>query len=577
MMAMTSLAMNNPVLLGPGFKKAFVDDKNRAETWYQIRHYSNGDTLHGIAKRRYLEAAIFGLFNDPTNVSDAEAHQVLQMVLDHRVGISEYETDWNSQVETANDISAGFTVGHIGAELLPIKDYVAQQYIPEEIRSGLDLSGIDSVLVGLYRNDSDKKIRGFYPDTETNAKDELLVGLDGQVNRITGSWGNDVLVGGDQADHLWGGSDDDILIGKEGDDTLAGYRGEDTLIGGSGNDTLNGEDDDDILIGGIDQSTDDGVIDYLYGGAGYDIYYAGNGDYIFDSDGSGAITIADPSYYGIGIPLAEGFSDNGNQRIFYTLDGTTYRHNADGTVTVFTTGGFVLTIENASAPITKEQYISGAGDGDHYGISFVYSTPEEAPAGSETFDDIVNPPNSPLALDLNGDGIVSTTSLDQGVYFDLDANEFAETTAFVDASDGLLARDRNGDGMITNGNELFGDHTRLDNGSFATNGFEALAELDSNSDGVIDAADEAYNDLRIWQDSNQNGYSEGSELQSLQEAGVSQINLDYIEVDEADVADDNGNLHPLVGSYVDDQGGTQRMDDVYFQNDLTDTREASIC
>ena len=55
--------------------------------------------------------------------------------------------------------------------------------------------------------------------------------------------------------------------------------------------------------------------------------------------------------------------------------------------------------------------------------------------------------------------------------------------------------DRNNDGVINDGSELFGNNTDLDNGNKAAHGFAALADLDSNGDGVIDASDTAWTEL----------------------------------------------------------------------------------
>jgi hypothetical protein len=84
---------------------------------------------------------------------------------------------------------------------------------------------------------------------------------------------------------------------------------------------------------------------------------------------------------------------------------------------------------------------------------------------------------SPLVLDLNGDG-VKTISKSAGIHFDLDGNGFAETTGWVDKNDGLLVLDKNGNGKIDNGTELFGNNTLLANGQKAANGFEAMKQYD---------------------------------------------------------------------------------------------------
>jgi hypothetical protein len=159
-----------------------------------------------------------------------------------------------------------------------------------------------------------------------------------------------------------------------------------------------------------------------------------------------------------------------------------------------------------------------------------------------------------LSLDLNQDGEIGTVGIDAGAFFDLDNNGFAESTSWIGADDGFVVLDRNGDGAITNGGELFGTETLLSNGEFAPNGFEALAELDSNNDGVIDANDEQFSELRVWHDAKTDGISTADELMTLDEAGVVSIDLSYTE--DA-FTDDNGVLHQEIGSYSRrSEGGT---------------------
>ena len=83
----------------------------------------------------------------------------------------------------------------------------------------------------------------------------------------------------------------------------------------------------------------------------------------------------------------------------------------------------------------------------------------------------------PIVIDFNKNGITSTR-LDNTVYFDHDNNGFKEATAWIEKDDGLLVLDKNGNGKIDNGNELFGNHT-ISNTIYgytdekATNGYEA--------------------------------------------------------------------------------------------------------
>ena len=106
--------------------------------------------------------------------------------------------------------------------------------------------------------------------------------------------------------------------------------------------------------------------------------------------------------------------------------------------------------------------------------------------------------------DLDGDG-VETVTAEGGVYFDHDANGFKENSGWVGQDDGILVRDINGNGIIDNGTELFGNNSVLSSGEKAVNGFEALKDLDDNNDGIFDRNDKAWNEVKIWQDKNFNG------------------------------------------------------------------------
>ena len=133
-------------------------------------------------------------------------------------------------------------------------------------------------------------------------------------------------------------------------------------------------------------------------------------------------------------------------------------------------------------------------------------------------------PSDPFVLDLDGDGI-ETINVTSGILFDHNADGVKIGTGWVKSDDGLLVRDLNANGAIDSGRELFGDQTLLANGQIAANGFSALRDLDSNADGVIDASDAAFGELKVWRDLNQDGISQADELQTLGEAGISSIGL----------------------------------------------------
>lgn len=121
----------------------------------------------------------------------------------------------------------------------------------------------------------------------------------------------------------------------------------------------------------------------------------------------------------------------------------------------------------------------------------------------------------PIVLDLDGNGI-RVTGIAEGAVFDIDADGHLDRTSWVTPGDVLLALDRNRNGRIDDGSELFGDQRG------AVNGFEELRKLDDNRDGVMDAQDGAFGDLVVL--------SRGGSLASLAEVGVAAVRLDYRNV-----------------------------------------------
>ncbi|MEQ5837732.1 calcium-binding protein [Marinobacter sp. NFXS9] len=345
-------------------------------------------------------------------------------------------------------------------------------------------------------------------EPESNPSDELA---------STGS--NDLMIGSDAADNINGGAGDDDLIGRGGADYIVGGLGNDDIIGGGGQDTLEG-------------------------GVGYDKYFVDSQDTILDDDGQGEIELG-------GRILAGGSRSEDDPENTYKSSSGKYVYKRSGSTLVVNNG---LTIENFS-------------DGD-LGITLITTpVPVPVPVPPVPVPTPVPTPASPLILDLDGDGI-ETVGFEADIHFDHGADSFRELSGFVAPDDGLLALDRNGDGRINNGQELFGSSTLLSDGSAASNGFEALQELDANSDGVIDSSDELFTELRIFQDQNQNGVTDEGELHTLEDAGVTQLFLDYTEQNYEDQA---GNAHKQVGQYTNAQGQTLTMTDVWFATNVTDS------
>ena len=153
----------------------------------------------------------------------------------------------------------------------------------------------------------------------------------------------------------------------------------------------------------------------------------------------------------------------------------------------------------------------------------------------------------PLVLDLNGDGIKTVAQNGyHGAMFDFNANGIQNATGWISKEDGLLVLDRNKDGIINNGTELFGDTTPIGKKT-AENGFAALASLDTNKDGKITAQDKQFAQLKIWQDLNGDGVSQKNELKTLKQLGITELNLDY---KESNLNLGNGNTLTHIGSFV---------------------------
>ncbi|HYG80855.1 MAG TPA: hypothetical protein VD861_10725 [Pyrinomonadaceae bacterium] len=144
-----------------------------------------------------------------------------------------------------------------------------------------------------------------------------------------------------------------------------------------------------------------------------------------------------------------------------------------------------------------------------------------------------------MIVDVTGDGF-RLTDLAGGVRFDHDGNGRAERSSWTAANsdDAWLALDRNGNGRVDGGAELFGTFTAQP-ASATPNGFLALAEFDrpqygGNSDGVIDGRDTVFQSLLLWRDANHDGVSEPRELHALAAPNVTRLELSYKESKRSD-------------------------------------------
>ena len=172
---------------------------------------------------------------------------------------------------------------------------------------------------------------------------------------------------------------------------------------------------------------------------------------------------------------------------------------------------------------------------------------------------------SPIIIDVAGDGF-HLTSAANGVRFDLNSDGTPESLSWTkDGGDAFLCLDRNRNGRIDKGSELFGNYTVLTNGMLAHNGFAALAEYDGaalggNENGWIDAADAVWPLLMVWHDDNHDGESQEGELDTLAAAGISKISVEYTS---AARVDDFGNAFRYKGKCVLTKNGKEHTRDIY--------------
>jgi hypothetical protein len=172
---------------------------------------------------------------------------------------------------------------------------------------------------------------------------------------------------------------------------------------------------------------------------------------------------------------------------------------------------------------------------------------------------------SPLVLDLDGDGVATdlTHAYDGGrVFFDIDADGFAERVGWVNPDDGLLAMDVNGNGRIDDITELYGDDQMP--------AFQKLRNIDTNGDNRIDANDAAFAALRIWQDANQDGITQDGELKTLASLDIQSISTN----DHNDTRWANENYISSSTTYTRLENGVaveREIADVHFLNDNANT------
>ncbi len=420
-LALISLEYNNGnLLIGNGLKGA-LSSGDRFEAWYQIRYWSNKYLERGIAKRRYLEADLFGVFSSDSPTT-SEAKAVIDAFLEpaHFAKISSDELEMGKVISGVNvaqmanrDYGALSFVGHIpnfGEIFKPIARYLLERFNPD----GEDITHLANTINGevmLGILNAQGEISSSAKGDAVQDKNDLLIAVEDKASILVGGFGNDILIGNAKGDKLDGGDDNDILLGNggidilnggEGDDLLDGGTGNDTMIGGTGNDTYfvdslldvivenAGEGDSDTLISSIDYALTDGhyqhienfTLDSRNGGSGLllagnksnniltgnqldNIILGGGGaDTLYGGDGNDHLEAGEEDLYGKGeVNILQGGTGND---VLIGGDGIDLLYGGTGDDTLYVARGGIHAISPVEGYKLGTELMSGGEGFDSY-------------------------------------------------------------------------------------------------------------------------------------------------------------------------------------------------------------------
>ena len=458
---------------------------------------------------------------------------------------------------------------------------------------GLDNSCVDYVwkalnIIGVNPNDFEGQILPTHNADDadstlykylmgsTSGWDESLPDAGG-YDVIYGSSGNDVLRSKDTTDAIYGGGGNDVLIGGNQADTLKGGAGFDTYISANGDTIEDSDSKGKVLFDSIDLT---GVKTKLTNTELYeddDFVYEEAGDtlLVIKKQGGDSISIKNWSNKSLGIELSDtndievsitdsasaSEGDSGQRSLSFTVslsralvDGESLDVGVSDTVE----GSYTFLSGEQSHTFTHTWNGDTTDDGaiDHIATltpTATYAGPTDdvevtiLNSGTATvYDDDEGKRHDPLALDMDMDGFISTTSLEESTtYFDITGDGLRERVGWIKSNDALLTYDKNENGQIDGIDEVFGN--------LSESGFEELKRLiDSNHDNTIDRRDELYSRLQVWNDTNQDAkVQEGDKelLADIQLATDAKDTKVYIEDIPDFTIDPSTNLLPqLQGS-----------------------------
>lgn len=334
---------------------------------------------------------------------------------------------------------------------------------------GVEIGAIDWTPAGIESDAQTTTIHG------AQSKADLIFAYGGDDWFSTaGYWGGHEISG----NVVYAGAGQDSIYGSVGDDQYVFERGD-------GVDSIDDKGGADTIVMGPSVEPDDVIYEVVKKYAGAD------GGWVSDL----VVAIRDPN--NPDLPASQ-VAD----RIVVQNGGTIWHDLSTGVVKLNTiehvrVGGQEIDLTRAGIAFTAAYYQSYGGGGSGSGGNV-----------------------PPLAIDLDGDGI-ELRSVDGSRITTLDADGSLWRVGWIGPDDGFLAIDRNGDGAIDRLTEI----SFAQDLAGATTDLEGLAAYDSNRDGVLDAADQRWGELKVFRDRNQDGIGVGREVMSLAEAGIVSIGL----------------------------------------------------
>jgi GH24 family phage-related lysozyme (muramidase) len=301
--ALVSLAYNRGVGMLNGIPRSNVPehavmdairDGDRAEAWFQMRYNcwgSNNEVEGGLRKRRFAEAQVFGLYDDPDNITPDEAKSVYRMYQLHRDDIDRVERDFGvtvdgeasgrNRIAQANRdypalVSEYGNVPNIADALAPARTALLRELRQDhpDLADRLTDANFDAGRIhldsGRGLRDQDEVNLQYPTDTGSTRTNDRNTALRREQHNTTTEEVDQNHATTIDSQRMTRGQNpqeidsNDLLIGEGGDDTLRAHRGDDILIGGEGRDRMEG-------------------------GHGRDTYVVGEGDTVLDSDGMGEV------------------------------------------------------------------------------------------------------------------------------------------------------------------------------------------------------------------------------------------------------------------------------------------------